>query len=309
MRFIQISVAAIAACLSFSAVAQETTTRAFVDQIALRTDDDNGLARWDTRVCVGAVGLAPAEAQALVDRISSRAQAVGLRTGEPGCTANVMVIYAPDSDAITRQIVDQRRDLLGFQGDDGRITAGREAMQDFANTPRPIRWWHISSTGVGSIRPDAARARQPTGTTAAMAASASGSGGVAGVGPGDVGNPQDIEGAEGVRTSGSRARPEVSNDLTYALVVVDARRVAGVPASAWMDYVALTALAQLDPDAQIGGYTTILNLFNSSSTPPTGLTQWDIAYLEALYDVRGETARRQVASIARRMDGQVGQGN
>jgi hypothetical protein len=304
MRFLQISAAALAAaCLSVTAAAQETSTRAFVDQIALRIDDDNGLARWDTRVCVGAVGLAPAEAQALVDRISSRAQAVGLRTGEPGCTANVMVIYAPDSDAITRQIVDQRRDLLGFQGDDGRITAGREAMQDFANTPRPIRWWHISSSGVGSIRPDAARARQSTGTTAAMAAASSG------VEPGDVGSPQDIEGAEGVRTSGSRARTEVSNDLTYALVVVDARRVAGVPASAWMDYVALTALAQLDPDAQIGSYPTILNLFNASSTPPAGLTQWDIAYLEALYDVRGETARRQVASIARRMDGQVGQGN
>ncbi|MGD9982417.1 MAG: hypothetical protein AB7H66_08990 [Hyphomonadaceae bacterium] len=309
MRFVQIPAALVAVvCLTVTAVAQDqSSTRAFVDQISLRTDDDNALARWDQRVCVGAVGLAPAEAQALVDRISARAQAVGLRTGEPGCRANVMVIYAPDSDAISRQIVDQRRDLLGFQGDDGRITAGREAMEDFANTPRPIRWWHISTSGVGSIRPDAARARRPSGTTAAMAASGGGSGGASGVGAGDVGSPLDIQGAEGVRTSGTRTRAEVRNDLSYALVVVDARRVANVPAGAWMDYVALVTLAQLDPDSQTANYPTILNLFNASATPPTGLTNWDVAYLQGLYNARSDASGRQLASIARRMDGSVGQ--
>ncbi len=288
-----------AACFQMSSASAQdvqSRTRGFVEEVALSRSSDDGLARWDERVCVGAVGLNPAEAQALVDRISARAQAVGLRAGSPGCRANVMVIYSQDSDAVTRQIVDQRRDLLGFYAEDGRVTAGRDAMEEFANTPRPVRWWHISSTGVGSMRPDAQRERQASGQTSA--AVAAGSPGMTGGGAGSL---NDIQGTSAVRSNGSRARAEVRNELTYALVVVDARRVANVPTGAWMDYVALTALAQLDPSAHTNAYPTILNLFSSPDLAPAQLTAWDIAYLDGLYRARSEESVRQVASIARRM--------
>lgn len=288
------------ALLGSSALAQDSqnNARGFVEQVALSTDRDAALARWDNAVCVGAVGLAPAEAQALVDRISARAQAVGLRTGAPGCRANVMVIYAPDSDTIARQIVDQRRDLLGFSIDDARATAGRDAMEDFASTPRAVRWWHVSSTGVGSVRPDAARSRQGSGATAAAAAAGGGGGGPA---VSDMGSPQDLQGVDAVRVNGTRARPEARNELTYALLVVDARRVANVPASAWMDYVAFNALTQVDPDGRTSDFPTILNLFSQQQGAPTGLTSWDTAYLSALYRARDEGSSRQIASIWRRM--------
>jgi hypothetical protein len=211
-----------------------------------------------------------------------------------------MVIYAPDSDALTRQIVNERRDLLGFYAEDGRATAGREAMDEFANTPRPIRWWHISSTGVGSMRPDAHRERQASGQTSAAAAG--GSPGMTGGGAGSLG---DIQGTTAVRSSGSRARAEVRNEITYALVVVDARRVANVPPLAWMDYVAFTALAQLTPGARTSDYPTILNLFSATQSPPAQLTAWDEAYLEGLYSAPSEASTRQVASIARRMADRV----
>jgi len=256
-------------------------------------------------LCVGATGLSATDAQVLVDRISARAQAVGLRAGSPGCRANVMVIYSQDSDAVTRQIVDQRRDLLGFYSEDGRITAGREAMEEFANVPRPVRWWHISTTGVGSLRPDAARTRQSSGRVAAQAASTTGG---ANVTAADTGSAQDLQGADAVRTNGSRTRPSSTtarNELSYVLIVVDARRVANVPASAWMDYVAFNALAQIDPTARTGNFPTILNLFSQTESAPTQLTAWDIAYLEGLYRARGETSNRQIASIARRMADQV----
>ncbi|MBX3428920.1 MAG: hypothetical protein KF779_05000 [Hyphomonadaceae bacterium] len=283
--------------LASLAVAQEAPgqARAFVEQVALNSNRDAALARWDSAICVGVTGLAAIEAQALIDRISARAQAVGLRTGAPGCRANVMVIYAPDSDALTRQIVDQRRDLLA--ADDGRLTAGRDAMEDFASTPRPIRWWHVSSTGVGSVRLDAARSRQSSGRTAAAAAAAGGGG----VSIGDIGTLTDMQGADAVRSNGSRTRAEVHNELTYALIIVDARRVANVPAGAWMDYVAFNALTQVDPDGRTEAFPTILNLFVQGQEPPSGLTSWDTSYLDALYDARNESASRQVASIVRRM--------
>lgn len=291
---------AVLGCLfATPALAQtESPARGYVEQVALSEDSDTALARWDEDVCVGAVGLAANEAQALVDRISARAQAVGLRTGAPGCRANVMVIYAPNADTLTRQIVDERRDLLGFYGDDSRVTAGREAMEDFANTPRPVRWWHVSTTGVGSVRLDAARSRQSSGRTAAAAAGGDGGG----ASSADVGSAQDLQGMDAVRVSGSRARAEVRNELSYVLIVVDARRVANVPAAAWMDYVAFNALAQVDPDARTTDFSTILNLFSQADSPPTALTNWDIAFLDGLYRARNEASSRQIASIARRME-------
>lgn len=190
--------------------------------------------------------------------------------------------------------------------ENNRITAGRDAMEEFANMPRPIRWWHVSSTGAGSMRPDAARTRQNAGTAAAIAASASGSGGAAGVSPGDIGSAQDMQGAEGVRSNGSRTRvSESSNELSYVLIVVDARRVANVPTSAWMDYVAFNALAQINPDARTSNYSTILNLFSQPSSSLTQLTAWDLAYLDALYRVRSEDSDRQIPAIARRISDAV----
>jgi hypothetical protein len=301
MRFVGLSAALIAAASLVSvAQAQQPSASDYVHEVALATSGDDPLARWDEGVCVGAVGLDPSQLQLLVDRVSMRARAVGLRPGRAGCRANVMVVFSNDSDAITRQIVDQRRDMLGFYGGDNRVTAGRDAMEDFANTPRPIRWWHVSSTGVGSMNPAAARARlAASGRTAAQMAAGGGGGGV---GAGDVGSAQDLQGADGVRSNGSRTRTEESsNELSYALIVVDARRVANTPASAWMDYVAFTALAQLNPDARTTNYPTILNLFSQSSSPPTGLTAWDLAYLDALYHVRSEDSDRQMSAIARRI--------
>lgn len=290
---------AVAACLlAVPASAQNAadTAQTFVERVALATSPHDALARWDSEICVGAVGLAPEQAQALVDRVSARAGAVGLRPGAPGCRANVMVIYAPDSDVVTREIVDQRRDLLGYYADDANVSAGRDAMDEFANTPRPIRWWHVSSTGAGSMRLDSEhRMRQGAGRTAAIAAAQGATG--------DVGSPNDLQGVDAVRTNGSRMRSDTvrRNDLTYALVVVDARRVAQAPAGAWMDYVAFVALAQLDPSADTSGYPTVLNLFAAGQTHPLGLTAWDLAYLEALYRGRPEPSSRQVSSIARRI--------
>jgi len=282
-------------CIAAPTFAQDARerARAFVDQVAyVPAASDRPLARWNDRICVGAVGLAAAEAQALVDRISARALSVGLRPGEPGCQANIMVIYAPDSDTISHEIVDRRRDLLG----QGGYSAGSDALQAFANTPRAIRWWHVSDDGAGGLldRPGVERSRQSQGRETAQAQSVGTPGaGVEGAG--------ELSGVEAVRVSGSRARYVARNNLSYALVVVDARRVANVPAGAWMDYVALVSLAQIDPTAHPEGYDTILNVFDAPQPTQTGLTAWDNAFLRALYRARDATASRQTGDIARRL--------
>jgi hypothetical protein len=189
--------------------------------------------------------------------------------------------------------VAERRDLLG----NGGATAGSDALAAFANSPRAVRWWHVSDAGAGGLldRPGAARELQSSGTDVAQAAAgeAGTTSGVEGAG--------NLQGVEGVRVSGSRARQVTRNNMSYALVVVDARRVAGVPASAWMDYVALVSLAQIDPSAHADGYDSILNVFDAPQSTQTGLTSWDDAFLRALYRARDGAANRQKGDIARRM--------
>lgn len=288
-------------CFSSTALAQTDgpTTRSFVEQVALEPrSDERPLARWEDDVCVGAVGLSPQDAQALVDRISVRARSVGLDPGAPGCRANVMVIYAPDADALTRQIVDQRRDLLGHYADGSAVSSGRAELEEFANTPRPVRWWYVATDGAGAIqnRPGVAFDRQSSGREAAAAAAAPDGGGASGLSSGD------IQGMDSVRTNGSRARVALRNELTYALVIVDARRVANVQPTAWMDYVAMVSLAQIDPSAGTQQFDTILNLFSSAESSQSALSQWDDAYLKALYRARRDAGgNRQIADVARRM--------
>ena len=50
------------------------------------------------------------------------------------------------------------------------------------------------------------------------------------------------------------------------------------------DYVAMVGLAQLKPSDSLADAPTILKLFNGSpQAAPAGMTDWDRAYLKALY--------------------------
>jgi hypothetical protein len=69
-------------------------------------------------------------------------------------------------------------------------------------------------------------------------------------------------------------------------VIVDAREAAGIPIGPLTDYIAMLALADTDPEAPPGTAPTILRLFSARAAHeplPAGLSDWDRAYLKALY--------------------------
>jgi hypothetical protein len=69
-------------------------------------------------------------------------------------------------------------------------------------------------------------------------------------------------------------------------VILDARQVVGIGIGPLTDYVAMLALADTDPDAPLGASPTILRLFSARAAHeplPAGLSDWDRAYLKALY--------------------------
>jgi hypothetical protein len=251
-------------------------TQAFVDRVAAAPDAANQLARWDREICTSVVGLPARQGQFLADRIAQRAFALGLQPGAPGCHGNIAVFVTADSDAMARRLFEEDEDLFAYRSENNVATLGQAAFQQFLHSDRAVRWWHVShavgADGI-SLSGDASRG--------------------------------DISNAAVARSRGSRLSSDVRHDLARVIIIVDARRAGSVQLAALADYISMVALAQVDPWADTASYPTILNLF--AANPPggavTGLSEWDVAYLDGLYNATryAVSAQQQEREIARRM--------
>lgn len=254
-------------------------TQSFVQQLAAISPMADQLPRWDAMVCTSVAGMPARQAQFLADRIAQRAAAVGLQPGGPGCVPNVAIFVTGESDTFARQLFEQDRTLFAYFQSNGVSTLGQQALDDFLSTPRAVRWWHVSETfGADGM---------------SLAGDASRGG---------------LENAPAVRSNGSRLSGNTREDLMQAIVIIDARRVQGVQLASLADYVALVALAQINPHAATAEYPTILNLFEGTqvnASGPAALTQWDEAFLDALYKSARNASNQRVQQneIARRMNG------
>lgn len=266
-----------------NAPAVEEAIRNFVAELSAPPARENQLARWDHEVCVGVIGIQARYGQFLADRISQRAAEIGLAPAGPGCKANVVVFVTPDSGLLAREIVNQFQELMGVAWRDNEITQGREALDAFVASERPVRWWHVSNTVTadGQVLRDVPASQNSRG---------------------------EFE-AQVLRTTSfafGRLSRTTRQDFSRVIIVVDATRAAGRRFDALADYVAMVALSQIAPDADPSEVPSILNLFDAAS-PPSAMTEWDIAYLTGLYEAP-RTARnsgQQEAAIARSMGEQV----
>jgi hypothetical protein len=211
-----------------------------------------GFARWHRQVCVGVHNLKSEAAHYIVDRISALALEVGLEPGEPGCTPDVIIIFATDANELTPYMVENWPRLFRPSAVVGGMTLSRAALDDFAKSDRAVRWWHVSMpvdarTGERAIR-------------------------LAGDAP-----PQ-------VAVAGpSRIHNGTRDDLQNVIIVVDATKLTGTTWQQLADYLSVVSLAQVDPDASPAAYDSILNLF-SNPKAYSGLTDWDRSYVRALYE-------------------------
>jgi hypothetical protein len=277
-----------------------TMTQAYAGALAGVPSATEQIPRWSSALCPSVAGLSAADAQTLIDHLARRAHQVGLTTERSGCERNVVVIFTADSDLVARRILDTRRDLLGYLDSEDTVTAGRQALEDFAATPRAVRWWHVSrllsADGRPIVSPRTAR-ENPTTMPLATAEPFPSNDAVG-----------RYEGVGAVRSQGTRMRRNTRLDLAFVLIIVDSRRVAGIPQQAVADYLAMAALAQVNPRADMSGFNSVLNLFAEESPDPAmAMTNWDFAYLRSLYEMRGDagSTRQQNADIARRMAEQV----
>ena len=247
------------------------TVSAFVAEVSAPTANGR-LARWDRKICPGVIGLKPPYGQVLIDRIAAVSAVVGLETGAPGCKANMVIIATDDSQALAKSIVDRNPSV--FARWERGMSRGEKALGEFVETPTPVRWWHVTRT---------------------MTA-----------------DGQSYTQGSSVRVrSVGRLRANTRDDFNHVIILIDVKRVGVIRFEALADYITMIGLAQIEPDADLGGARSIIGLFadrDSGAEPARGLTEWDAAYLLGLYSANRDVVRgsRQERDIARRMLQQLG---
>jgi hypothetical protein len=106
----------------------------------------------------------------------------------------------------------------------------------------------------------------------------------------------------------SNARAESSAFLGNAVfgflsifAIIDTNRTEHTTPDQLAAYVAMAGLTKVDLDADLGSAPSILRLFApSAENPPSGLSNWDAAFLNALYQAN-QSSRAQRFEIAKRV--------
>lgn len=235
--------------------------RDFVAEVGQPAGDRN-LARWDQRVCVGVMNLETQTAEYIADRVSQVASDLGLQTGDPGCTPNILIIATDQPETLTRTMVDERRRLF-FPNASG-TTGTRAALERFVKSSAPVKWWTVSApidsaTGVIATR-------------------------MPGYCDGTCDSPSSYAPIIPVHSM-SRVTTQIVDNLLTAIVVVDVNQTQNVSAQQLADYIAMVSLAQVRPEADTSRYASILNVFDDPEASAS-LTDWDTAYLGGLYEAQ-----------------------
>lgn len=241
----------------------------FVGEVA-EPNPRRGLARWNREVCVGVANMKGEAAQYLADRVSTVAEDLGLNPGAPGCSATLLIVATDDGSLLANDMVERRRRAFRMGG--SGMDRGGTALQDFIDTPRPVRWWQMA---------------MPTDSETGMQATR-----IPGECSGPCIEPTDMAPMIGVFAA-SRLTTQITNNLIRAVVIVDVDEVSHLSIQQLADYIAMVSLAQIDPDADTSGYNSILNVLDDPADS-TGLTSWDMAYLNGLYSA--ERNRRNPAA-------------
>lgn len=263
--------------------------RSYVDRIANPPLRALSLATWRTPVCLLVENLAP-EAKSIVSaRIVARAENLGIKVGE-GCRPNLVVVFTSDGSATATDLVSAIPTLFRLKA--GEPQGDRHELAVFETTTAPVRWWTMSgdySTYRGAFLTPTHGEDSQFG----LSSDQNGSAPMRAADPGEIYSNQ------------SQVRA-----IIRSTVVVDTRQTGGVSTEALADYIAMVALAEVDPEADTQKFPTILNLWDGQADLPA-MTTWDWAYLKGLYkaeirisgSISPVRSRFQLNEIARSMAG------
>ena len=222
--------------------------RTVTDLTAAR--DGAQIARWHDDLCPAVVGIDAPHAGVIKARLTAAAETVGLKLLGKSCTANVIVVFAGDSDAFTRSLLARNAGLFG----DPKYGTGHQADREAILVPRPVRWLNVARTGVADGM------RMTNGSRV-----------------GDMPTANTYGG-------GTRIHGAFRENSILSYVIVDAAKVAGITWQQLGDYVAFVTLARPVLTAQ--NRNSLLSIFaerDAGRAGPPALTGDDFSFLRSFY--------------------------
>lgn len=236
-----------------------------------------GLARWDDVVCIGVVNFQAEAAHLIIDRMSEVARDLGVALGDPGCEPNLVIAGTTDGRGMADAMVGRHRQHF-FRFGYTRSNAGSGALERFRTSDAPVRWWHVSLPIV--VTTGAVAVRLP--------------------GRGPWAPPEECSS----RRHGLdfRGCDLISDRLMRLVIIVDVDALPSLTYAQLADYLTMVGLAQIDDQGEWGVFDTVLNVIEDPAGV-SGLTTWDLAYLDALYAGEDEriSARDQAERLVERL--------
>jgi hypothetical protein len=242
----------------------------FVHKVTRREGEFVG--RWGTSVCPIAVGVSDEQAHFIQQRIVEVQNAVRRKKPDPDekCRPNLFVIITDEVDQVLADWKERDPGMFRWKN--------REGVARSAGTG-PVRTWHNAILAVADGGPmNQGSALSQVSTT----------------------SPIDLS-APACPLKG-RIAAGCWEHINAVVVLVDASATGKVTLSQLADFISVVSLSQIDLSADLGGIDSILRLFAQPrpEVPPTGLTEWDYAFLRGLYRVSYSPVNQQ-RDIAARM--------
>ena len=220
------------------------------------------LARWRAPICVAVGGLATEHQTWIISRINDIARQAGAAVEPQPCDPNLIVIVAADDVALRAKVLKRSDEYLNV------------------GSPKPIDKVQLSSFAKDDGAP--AHIFYATGNVSAVTGGAL----VPGYSESTQFGVNDSFGAPVVNGTASRLGPMTEPGLTRVFLVLDGRQVSGRSLQQIAAYAAMVTLAEIRIDAPLTNPATITSMFADAKagvTPASDLTEWDKAYLRALY--------------------------
>jgi hypothetical protein len=249
---------------------REQTIRSQIEAVTVETDDQ--LARFSDPICPASFGLPPGYGEVIVERVREVAARAGLATGAPGCRPNIVILVAGSGGDFVHSLRRERPDMFaGLEPADVRAVMRADG---------PVRVWQL-------VEPRGADGRPMRRI---------------GFIEGGEGPPRPTSAYELTGVMPSLTQRPTRQDLSLSFVVFDLDAIEGLTLIQIADHAAIRALARTRAAALPVG-RSILGLFadrRAGALPAEEMTDWDFAYLSALYrSGRTLSAHQQRSSMAR----------
>jgi hypothetical protein len=245
----------------------------FVTKLTVPNRLTGTLGRWDAGVCPSVLGIRPEAARFIVQRVRDTAARVGAPVNaDAGCKPNIHIAFTTAPQLLVNNIRKKQPYLLGYADSE----ANKNAL---ATVKFPIQAWYATQT-----RDVRGKATFDTYKTTGFGnelyiplPQLTGSG---------APPTMVLPSASGAREVTGGRLGDGARTVFYNVIIVADPTMLDHDMGTVGDYIAMLALAQVQPPADCQSLASLMNLFTPGcAAPPSGLTVNDEGYLRGLYSM------------------------